>query len=57
VEEAHAAGDREAFRQYGRLNVRLAARIKHLEKAINARSISGRRQHEDATVRVPIVEN
>jgi len=57
VEEAHAAGDREAFRQYGQLSVRLAARIKRLEKAMNARSISGRRQHEDAAVRVAIVEN
>jgi DNA primase len=57
VEEARATGDREAYRRYGQLRNELEARIRRLEKAMSARSISGRRQREDATLRVPIAES
>lgn len=37
---------------YGPLITRTAARIRRLQRALNERSISGRRQHQDAAVRV-----
>jgi len=52
-EEAQAAGDREMYRNHGQSIVKNTARIRKLEQAVNERSISGRRQHEDAKVRVP----
>jgi DNA primase len=48
--------DREAAAIYGPQITRSTARIRRLQQAMNARSISGRRQREDATVRVPVGE-
>jgi DNA primase len=53
LEDAQAGGDREAFRRHGELNIELNARIRRLQKSIGERSISGRRQREDAAVRAP----
>jgi hypothetical protein len=55
-EDAQFSGDRESLREYGRLNIELITRIGRLQRSIGERSISGRRQQEDATVRVPFVE-
>jgi len=55
-EDAQASGDRDASRDYGQLNIGVFTRIWRLEKSMNARSMSGRRQHEDAAVRVPLGE-
>jgi len=55
-EEAQALGDREAFRRYGQLTSQIATRIRRLERAINERSLSGRRQREDAAIRKPFIE-
>jgi DNA primase len=55
-EDARSSGDREAFRSYGQSTIEITARIRRLEKARNERSVSGRRQQEDADVRVPPVE-
>jgi hypothetical protein len=52
--DAKGSGDNEAFLRYGQLNIVLTARIGRLQKAVNARSISGRRRQEDAPVRVPL---
>ena len=55
-EEAQASGDREAFRRYGQLTSQIATRIGRLERAMNERSLSGRRQREDAAIRKPFIE-
>jgi DNA primase len=55
-EDAQATGDRHAFKEFGRLNIDVVTRIGRLEKAMNSRSISGRRQREDSAVRVPLTE-
>jgi DNA primase len=55
-DEAQAAGDRGMVRRYVESNVAVASRIRRLEQAINERSISGRRQKEDMTVRVLVAE-
>ena len=52
-EEARASGDRELYRSYVQSIVHNTTRIRRLEQAVNQRSISGRRQHEDTTLRVP----
>ncbi len=56
-EEAQAAGDREMDRDYGQSIVKHAMRIRRLEQAVNKRSISGRRQEEDAVLRVPVARS
>ena len=48
--------DDGAAATYGMLITRTVGRIRRLERALNERSISGRRQHKDATVRVPLGE-
>ncbi|MGD8623081.1 MAG: DNA primase [Anaerolineae bacterium] len=48
--------DGEAAIIYGPQITRSTARIRRLQQAMNARSISGRRQREDAAVRVPVGE-
>ena len=53
-EEARASGDQEMFRSHVQAIVQNTARIRRLEQARNERSISGRRRHEDITLRVPI---
>jgi hypothetical protein len=55
-EDAKQAGDRDTSRGYGQLTVELGMRFWQLERSMNARSISGRRQHEDTVVRVPFGE-
>jgi hypothetical protein len=55
-EDAKQSGDRDTSRGYSQLTVELGMRFWQLERAMNARSISGRRQHEDAAVRVPFGE-
>jgi hypothetical protein len=46
-----AAEDRDTSRGYGQLTNELVTRILRLERSLNARAISGRRQNEDAAVR------
>jgi DNA primase len=53
-EDARSSGDREAYRAFAQQNIELAARIGSLQQAINARSVSGRRQRVDVPVRVPV---
>ena len=48
--------DDSAAATYGLLITRTVGRIRGLERALNERSISGRRQHKDASVRVPLGE-
>jgi DNA primase len=48
--------DDEAAATYGLLITKTVARIRRLERALNERSISGRRQRQDATVRLPLGE-
>jgi DNA primase len=48
--------DREVAVTYGPLITQAATRIRRLEKGLNDRSMSGRRQQEDAQVRVPFTE-
>ncbi len=55
-DDAQAAGDRDTVREYVQSNVRVTLRIRRLEQAMSERSISGRRQREDTTVRVPFAE-
>ncbi len=55
-DDALGAGDRETVRSYVEYNVRLTARIRGLEQAMNERTMAGRRQREDAAVRVPLGE-
>ncbi len=54
--DAQESGDRDTSRGYGQLTVKLYMRFWQLERSMSARSISGRRQHEDAAVRVPLGE-
>jgi DNA primase len=56
LQDAQASEDRKALREYGALNIQTITRIRRLEKALNRRSVSGRRQQEDAVVRVPLTE-
>jgi DNA primase len=51
-EDAQASGDNAAFRDYAQLNIEVTRRIRSLDKARSERSLSGRRQKEDAEVRV-----
>ena len=55
-EDARESGDRDTSRGYSKLTFELNTRFWQLERSMNARSISGRRQHEDAAVRVPFGE-
>jgi DNA primase len=55
-EDAVQLGDRDTSRGYSQLTVELGIRFWQLERSMNARSISGRRQREDAAVRVPFGE-
>ena len=55
-DEAQAAEDRDLVREYVQSNIRVTSRIRRLERAMNERSLSGRRQREDMTVRVPFAE-
>jgi DNA primase len=55
-EDAQASGDHEAYIRYGQLNVWITGRIGRLERDMNARSVSGRRQREDAAIRIPFAE-
>ena len=52
-EETRASGDRDLYRSYVQSIIANTTRIRRLEQAVNQRSISGRRQHEDTTLRVP----
>jgi DNA primase len=56
LQDAQATGDREALRDYGQLNIKATRQIRQIEKAMNLRSMSGRRLHEDAAIRIPIAE-
>jgi DNA primase len=56
LQDAQGSGDREALRDYGQLSIRATARIRQLEQALNRRSVAGRRQKEDITVRIPLAE-
>jgi hypothetical protein len=49
--------DSKAANVYGPLIAQTTTRIRRLQKAMNDRSISGRRQREDAQVRVPYTED
>jgi DNA primase len=49
-EDAQAARDREASREYGHMTINLTRRIRRLEQCMNARSLAGRRR-EDAEPR------
>jgi hypothetical protein len=53
-DDAQVSADRELQRSYVQANVTLTNRIRRLEQAISERSLSGRRQREDAAIRVPI---
>lgn len=55
-DDAQASGDRELYRDYVQLSVGITARIRRLEQAMNQRSVSGRRQRDDAAVRGPYAE-
>ena len=52
-EETRTSGDREMYRSHVQSIVDNTMRIRRLEKAVNKRSISGRRQNEDTALRVP----
>jgi DNA primase len=52
-EEARASGDRETYRSHVQSIIAYTARIRRLEQAMSERSISGRRRHEDTTLRIP----
>lgn len=45
--------DSKAAATYGPLITQTTLRMRHLQKALNERSISGRRRREDAAIRVP----
>jgi DNA primase len=53
-DDAQSSGDRETARTYVEANVGITARIRGLERAMNERTMAGRRQREDSAVRVPI---
>lgn len=56
LQDAQESGDRLALRRYGQLNIDLSKRIGRLQKAVNERSISGRRQREDVAPRMLLAE-
>jgi DNA primase len=55
-QDAQAAGDRGTAMAFAGLTKEIAARIGRLEKAIDERSLMGRRRKEDAAIRVPLTE-
>jgi hypothetical protein len=55
-DDAQSSGERELVRSYIQANVAITLRIRGLEQAINQRTMVGRRQREDAVVRVPFGE-
>jgi DNA primase len=48
--------DAAAAATYGPLIIQTTARIRRLQQALNERSVSGRRQREDAAVRIPFAD-
>jgi DNA primase len=52
--DAQASGDPEAMRSHVESSIKVRARIQRLEQGMNERSLAGRRQREDAAVRVPL---
>jgi len=50
------ARDAETAEVYGPLITQATIRMRNLQQAMNKRSISGRRQREDAAVRMPFAE-
>jgi hypothetical protein len=55
-DDAQESGDREMVRSYIQANIAITARIRGLERAMNERTMAGRRQREDAAVRLPYGE-
>ncbi len=53
-DDARTQETREMLRSYMQLNIQITARIGRLEKAVNERTLAGRRQRQDAPVRVPL---
>lgn len=53
-DDAQASGEREMVRSYVEANVRITARIRGLEQAMNERTMTGRQQRKDSAVRVPL---
>jgi DNA primase len=51
-QDAQASGDRQAAMEFGELTRETTARIGRLEKAVDERTMMGRRRREDAAVRV-----
>jgi hypothetical protein len=51
-QDAQASGDRQAAMAFGDLTREMTARIGRLEKALDERTMMGRRRREDAAVRV-----
>jgi DNA primase len=56
LQDAQATGDRDALRNYGQLSIRATRQIRRIEQEMNLRSMSGRRLHEDAAIRIPVTE-
>lgn len=54
--DAQASGDQGMIRSYVQVQEKVKARIRRLEQGMNERSLAGRRQREDAAVRVPLTE-
>jgi hypothetical protein len=52
--DAQRSGDQPMMRSYVESSVEVRARIRRLEQGMNERSLAGRRQREDAAVRVPL---
>jgi DNA primase len=52
--DAQRSGDQAMVRSYLESSVKVRARIRRLEQGMNERSLAGRRQREDAAVRVPL---
>jgi len=55
-QDAQATGESEAVMAYGKLTADMWTRIGRLEKALEGRSMMGRRRRFDAAVRVPLTE-
>ncbi len=53
-DDARDQGARDVLRGYLQMNIEITARIGRLEKAVNERTLAGRRQRQDAPVRVPL---
>jgi DNA primase len=51
-DDAQSSGDRDMVRGYVQANIAITSRIRGLEQAMNERTMMGRRQREDATVRI-----